>query len=71
MSAGPEVLTTPGKERVSAEVPGDVARRLRVWAGLRGQPAAHVVAQVICDAVPSADQLAKDIRGERNGRADA
>jgi hypothetical protein len=51
-----------GRERVAAEVPTDVARRLRVWAALRGQPAAHVVSAVICQAVPSADQLAKDMQ---------
>jgi hypothetical protein len=78
MSTGMEALTASGtgalagsgRERVAAEVPADVARRLRVWAALRGQPAAHVVSAVICQAVPSAEELAKDMKGDSDHAAD-
>jgi hypothetical protein len=61
----------PAKERVSADLPGDVARRLRTWAGLRGMPVAHVVAEVVCAAVPADEQLADLIRaGGRHDDAD-
>jgi len=58
MTAVPEAPAPARQARVAAEVPGDVYRRLRTWAALRGQPVAHVVSEVICRAVPSADQLA-------------
>jgi hypothetical protein len=56
----PEPLTA--RERVSTDVPGDVAKRLRIWAALRGLPAAHIVAALICQAVPDAEQLADLMR---------
>jgi hypothetical protein len=63
-TAVPEALT-PAKERVSADVPGDVAERLRVWAALRRQPAAHIVSELVCQGVPTADQLAAQM--QQNG----
>ncbi len=62
MTAVPEVLAAPGKERVSADVPDDVARRLRIWAAVLGKPVAHVVSNVICTAVPSDEALASQIQ---------
>jgi hypothetical protein len=61
MTAVPEAPA--GLSRVVADLPRGVARRLRAWAALRGQPVSHVVVDVITKAVPSADQLAEDIRG--------
>jgi len=57
MTALPEAPAAPGRERVAADVPGDVAGRLRVWAALRRMPAARVVAELICQAVPTTEQL--------------
>jgi hypothetical protein len=67
MTAGPEVLPAPGKERVSADIPGDVSARLRVWAALRRLPAAHIIGELICQGVPTADQLAAQMK--QNGAA--
>ena len=79
MTLGPEALTADragqeqtaaARERVSTDVDVDVARRLRIWAALRGLPAAHVVAQLLSQAVPDADKLADLMRAgggrERN-----
>jgi hypothetical protein len=57
----------PARERVAADVPAGVARRLRMWAALRGQRVAHVVSDVVCQAVPTAEQLADLMR---NGGSD-
>jgi hypothetical protein len=67
MTAVPEVTQapTPGRARVAAELPTDVFRRLRVWAALRAQPAAHVVSDVVCQAVPTDKQLAELV--QQNG----
>ena len=72
MTAVPEVLAAPGKERVSADVPDDVARRLRIWAAVLGKPVAHVISNVICTAVPSDEALASQIQtgGTGDGRTD-
>ena len=68
MTAVPEAPASPRQARVAAEVPSDVYRRLRTWAALRGQPVAHVVSEVVCRAVPTADQLAAQM--QQNGAAD-
>jgi hypothetical protein len=47
--------------RVVADLSDDLARRLRTWAGMRGQPVSHVVCELIRQAVPTADQLAQDL----------
>lgn len=77
MTPGPEALV-PERERpeplaaarvrVPTDVPGDVARRLRIWAALRGLPVAHIVAALICAAVPADEQLADLMRA--GGRHD-
>lgn len=64
MTAEPEAPAAP-KERVTADVPGDVARRLRMWAALRRQPAAHIVSELVCQGVPTADKLAAQM--QQNG----
>ena len=51
MTAVPQDLAA--KERISADVPADVAHRLRVWAALRRTKAAHIVSELVCEAVPS------------------
>lgn len=67
MTAVPQDLAA--KERISADVPADVAHRLRVWAALRRTKAAHIVSELVCEAVPSEDQLAAQIQpnGASNG----
>jgi hypothetical protein len=62
MTAVTEAPAVAGKERVAADVPADVARRLRMWAALRRQPTAHVVSELICQGVPTADQLAAQMQ---------
>jgi hypothetical protein len=52
----------PGRLRVAAELPGDVFRRLRVWAALLGKPPAHVVSEVVRHAVPTDKQLAEMVQ---------
>ena len=56
MTAGTEAPAETRK-RVSADVPRDVARRLRIWAAVLGKPVAHVIADLICQAVPAAEDL--------------
>jgi hypothetical protein len=72
MRAVPEAPASSRQERIAGDVPGDVALRLRMWAALRGQPVAHVVAEVICRAVPTAAQLAVQmqdgVRGDQDDR---
>lgn len=72
MTAVPQELAGPGKERVTGEVSGDVAERLRVWAALRRKPAAHIVAELVCQGVPSAEQLRALVgqKGAGDGQAD-
>lgn len=68
MTAVPEAPAAPAvarRERIAVELPPDVTKRLRVWAALRGQPAAHVVSDVVCQAVPTDEQLAELV--QRNG----
>jgi hypothetical protein len=66
MTAVPEALTpAAAKERVSGDVPGDVAERLRVWAALRRLPTAHIVSELVCQGVPTAYQLAAQM--QQNG----
>jgi hypothetical protein len=67
MTAAPEA-PAPAKKRVSTDLPGDVAQRLRTWAALRDMPVADVVAEVVCAAVPAGEQLADLIRA--GGRHD-
>lgn len=73
MTAVPEAPAPPGQKRVGVDLPGDIARRLRTWAALRGRPVSHVAAEVITAAVPTDDQLAAEIqqKGAANGHADA
>ena len=68
MTAAPQGLVAQAKERVTGDVPGDVAERLRVWAALRRKPAAHIVAELVCQGVPDADRL-KALMGQ-NGAGD-
>ena len=63
MSAVQEVSAAARQERVSADLPGELAKRLRMWAALRGLPVSHVIAELARRAVPTADQLADQIRG--------
>jgi hypothetical protein len=62
MTAVPQVLAAAAKERISADVPADVAHRLRVWAALRRTKTAHIVSELVCEAVPSEDQLAAQMQ---------
>ena len=48
---------------MSADLPGELAKRLRTWAALRGLPVSHVIAELVRRAVPTTDQLADQIRG--------
>jgi hypothetical protein len=57
----------PDRERVTGDVPADVAERLRVWAALRRKKAAHIVAELVIAGVPSDDQL-KNLFGQKGGR---
>ena len=43
-----------------------------MWAALRRKPAAHIVSELVCQGVPTTDQLAAQIRhnGAGHGRAD-
>lgn len=63
VAAVQEVPAPDRQERVSADLPSDLARRLRTWAALRGLPVSHVIAELVRRAVPSGDQLADQIRG--------
>jgi hypothetical protein len=63
MTAVQEVPAATRQERVSADLPGELAKRLRTWAALRGLPVSHVIAELVRRAVPTADQLADQIRG--------
>ena len=71
MTSGPQAPPAAGKERVAADVPADVARRLRMWAALRRKPAAHIVSELVCQGVPTADQLAAQIRHNGAGHGHA
>ena len=62
MTSVPQAPPAAGKERVAADVPADVARRLRMWAALRRKPAAHIVSELVCQGVPTADQLVEQIQ---------
>lgn len=63
MTAVPEAPAAAGRaNRVVADLDGDLARRLRTWAALRGQPVSHVVCELISQAVPKAGQLAEQLR---------
>ena len=57
----------PERERVTGDVPADVAERLRVWAALRRKKAAHIVAELVIAGVPSDEQL-KNLFGQKGGR---
>jgi hypothetical protein len=73
MTAVPQDLAASAKERISADVAADVAGRLRMWAALRRKPAAHIVSELVCQGVPTAEQLAAQIHqngGASNGHAD-
>jgi hypothetical protein len=73
MTSVPEALAPererpePDRERVSCDVPADVAERLRVWAALRRKKAAHIVAELVIAGVPSDEQL-KNLFGQKGGR---
>jgi hypothetical protein len=43
-----------------------------MWAALRRKPAAHIVSELVCQGVPTAEQLAAQMQrnGAGNGRAD-
>jgi hypothetical protein len=68
MTAVPQDLAAPAKERISADVPADIAHRLRVWAALRRTKAAYIVGELVCQAVPTDDQLAAQM--QQNGATD-
>jgi hypothetical protein len=72
MTPAPQDPATSAKDRISADVPADVAQRLRTWAALRRMPAARIVAELVCQGVPTAGQLAEQLQrdGASNGRAD-
>jgi hypothetical protein len=66
MTAGTEA-PADSRKRVSADVPKDVARRLRIWAAVLGKPVAHVITDLICQAVPAAEDLpAQTPNGDRH-----
>jgi hypothetical protein len=64
MTAVQEAPAAGRQERVSADLPGELAKRLRTWAALRGLPVSHVIAELVRRAVPTTDQLADQIRGD-------
>ena len=73
MSAVPDAPAVSGRaNRVVADLPDDLARRLRTWAGLRGQPVSHVLCELVSQAVPTAGQLAEQVRdiGASDGESD-
>ena len=63
MTAVPETPALPGQKRVAADLPADVARRLRTWAALRGQPVSHVIGELVARGLPSIDELAAQMAG--------
>jgi hypothetical protein len=73
MSSVPDALAperenpAPERERVTGDVPADVAERLRVWAALRRKKSAHIVAELVVAGVPSDEQL-KSLFGQKGGR---
>jgi hypothetical protein len=70
MTAAPEAPATAMRaNRVVADLDDELARRLRTWAGMRGQRVSHVVLELIRQAVPTADRLAELMRegGAGNG----
>ena len=71
MTAASGDPAAPAKERVAGDLPADVAELLRVWAALRRKPAAHIIAELVIEAVPSEDQLRSMIgqKGAVNGQA--
>jgi hypothetical protein len=73
MTQAPEAPILPGHKRVGVQLPADVARRLRTWAALCGQPVSHIAADMITAALPTDGQLAAQIRQseEADGHADA
>ena len=71
MTPVPQAPPAAGKERVAADVPADVARRLRMWAALRRKPAAHIVSELVCQGVPTADQLAEQMQHNGAGHGHA
>jgi hypothetical protein len=79
VTAGTEVLAPergrpepvqPGKVRVPADIPGDVARRLKIWAAMRGMVPGHVVAELVVQAVPDDATLADLMRAGGSGGRD-
>lgn len=74
MTAVPEAPAAAGRaNRVVADLPDDLARRLRTWAALRRLPVSHVLCELVSQAVPTAGQLAEQVRdiGARDGQADS
>lgn len=63
MTAVPETPALPGQKRVAADLPADVARRLRTWAALRGQPVSHVIGELVVRGLPSVNELAAQMAG--------
>ena len=59
-----------GKVRVPADIPADVARRLKIWAAVLGRVPGHVVAELIVQAVPDDATLADLMRAGGNGGRD-
>lgn len=68
MTAVPEAPAAPARaNRVVADLDDELARRLRTWAGMRGQPVSHVVLELIRGAVPTSGQLAEALRATGAG----
>jgi hypothetical protein len=72
MASAPEAPAVATRSnRVVADLDPDLARRLRTWAGMRGQHVSHVLLELIGQAVPTAEQLADLMRnGGSHGHPD-
>jgi hypothetical protein len=76
VTAGTEVVAPergrpePGKVRVPADIPAEAAHRLKVWASIRRTVPAHLVAELVCQALPDWEQLGELTRAGGNGGRD-
>jgi hypothetical protein len=73
LTASPEALAPAGANvRVSADVAPDLARRLRTWAGMRGQSVSALIGELLTREVPTGTDLAAQMQqiGAGNGHAE-
>jgi hypothetical protein len=59
---GPGRMPSPYDTRLVANVPGDVATRLRLLAALRRRPVGHVLTELLGRELPTSGQLAAQLQ---------